>query len=115
VTTTPSGPVLPIPTSATGVTVVTTCGLVSLAGFAVGVLAVMLAVLVRLTAATGAVTVTVTLLLALGATVPIVQFTVPEVLTPPPPAFTNDVPAGKVSLATTLLAVPGPALVMVMV
>jgi hypothetical protein len=103
-------PVLPIVTSATGVTVVITGAvtLFVLLGSPVG----------ELTAATlvseplaGAVTVTVTLLTWPFANVPKVQFTTPLLLTPPPVAETKVTPRGNVSVTTTLPALDGPKFV----
>jgi hypothetical protein len=103
-------PVLPIVTSATGVTVVITGAvtLFVLLGSPVG----------ELTAATlvseplaGAVTVTVTLLTWPFANVPKVQFTTPLLLAPPPLALTNVTPSGNVSVTVTLLALDGPKFV----
>jgi hypothetical protein len=105
-----AGPVLPIPTSATGVTVVMT-GVVTLfvlLGSPVGELTV--ATLVREPLA-GAITATVRLLTWPLASVPNVQFTTPPVFTPPPLALTNVTPNGNVSVTVTLLALDGPKFV----
>ena len=102
--------VLPKPTSATGVTVVTT-GAVTLFvefGSPVGVLT--LATLVNEPLA-GAVTVTVTLLTWPFASVPRLQLTTPLLFTPPPVALTNVTVAGRVSVTTTPLALEGPKFV----
>jgi hypothetical protein len=105
-----AAPVLPKPTSATGVTVVMTGAvtLFVLFGSTVGVLT--LAVFVSVPLA-GAVTVTVTLLTWPLASVPNVQFTTPLLLAPPPLALTNVTPNGSVSVTTTLLALEGPKFV----
>jgi hypothetical protein len=102
--------VLPIPTSATGVTVVMT-GTVTLFvefGSTIG----------ELTAATlvseplaGAVTVTVMLLTWPLAKAPKLQLTTPLLLAPPPLALTNVTVAGNVSVTVTLLALDGPKFV----
>ena len=105
-----AGPVLPKPTSATGVTVVMT-GAVTLFvefGSTVGELA--LAVFVSVPLA-GAVTVTVILLTWPLANVPKLQLTTPLVLTPPPVALTKLTPNGNVSVTVTLLALEGPKFV----
>jgi hypothetical protein len=103
-------PVLPIPTSATGVTVVMTgtVTLFVLFGSPVGVLT--LAVFVSVPLA-GAVTVTVTLLTWPLVKTPRLQFTTPLVLIPLPLADTNVTVAGSVSVTTTLLALDGPKFV----
>jgi hypothetical protein len=103
-------PVLPRPTSATGVTVVMTGGvtLFVLFGSPVGVLT--LAVLVSEPLA-GAVTVTVTLLTWPLVNVPKLQFTTPLLLAPPPLADTKVTAAGNVSVTVTLLALDGPKFV----
>jgi hypothetical protein len=105
-----AGPVLPIPTSATGVTVVMT-GAVTLfveLGSPIGELT--LAVLVNEPLA-GAVTVTVILLTWPLVNVPNVQLTTPLVFTPPPEALTKLTPNGNVSVTVTLLALDGPKFV----
>jgi hypothetical protein len=105
-----AGPVLPRPTSATGVTVVMT-GAVTLfveLGSPVGELT--LAVLVSEPLA-GAVTVTVMLLTWPLARVPRLQLTTPLLLAPPPLALTNVTVGGNVSVTVTLLAVEGPKFV----
>ena len=102
-----AGPVLPIPTSATGVTVVMT-GTVTLFvefGSPVGERAV--AVLVSEPEA-GTVTVTVRLLTWPPVNVPRLQFTTPLLFTPPPVVLTNVTPNGNVSVTVTLLALDGP-------
>ena len=103
-------PVLPIPTSATGVTVVITgrVTLLVLLGSPVGVLTLAMFVNVPLA---GAVTVTVTLLTWPLASVPRLQLTTPLLFTPPPVALTNVTVAGKVSVTTTPLALEGPKFV----
>jgi hypothetical protein len=105
-----AAPVLPRPTSATGVTVVMTGAvtLFVLLGSTVGELA--LAVFVSVPLA-GAVTVTVTLLIWPLVKVPNVQLTTPLLLAPPPVALTKLTPAGNVSVTTTLLALDGPKFV----
>jgi hypothetical protein len=105
-----AGPVLPIATSATGVTVVMTGAvtLLVLLGSPVGELT--LAVFVNEPLA-GTVTVTVTLLTWPLANVPRLQFTTPLVLTPPPEALTKLTPNGRVSVTTTLPALDGPKFV----
>jgi hypothetical protein len=102
--------VLPMPTSATGVTLVTTGGvmLLVLLGSSVGELT--LATFVSEPLA-GAVTVTITLLTWPFAKVPKVQFTTPLLLAPPPLALTKLTPAGNVSVTVTLLALDGPKFV----
>jgi hypothetical protein len=105
-----TAPVLPIPTSATGVTVVMT-GAVTLfveLGSPIGELT--LAVLVNEPLA-GAVTVTVRLLTWPLANVPKLQFTTPLLLAPPPLADTKVTVAGNVSVTVTLLALEGPKFV----
>jgi hypothetical protein len=101
---------LPIVTSATGVTVVTTGGVMLFVelGSPVGELA--LAVFVSVPEA-GAVTVTVTLLTWPLAKVPKLQLTTPLLLAPPPLALTKLTPKGSVSVTTTLLALDGPKFV----
>jgi hypothetical protein len=101
--------VLPIPTSATGVTVVMTGAVTLLVLFgSPGELT--LAVLVSVPLA-GAVTVTVMLLTWPLANVPKLQLTTPLLLAPPPVAETKVTPSGNVSVTTTLLAVEGPKFV----
>ena len=105
-----AGPVLPRPTSATGVTVVMT-GKVTLfarLGSPVGVLT--LATLLNEPLA-GAVTVTVTLEVWPLVNVPRLQFTIPLLLTPPPVALTKVTLTGRLSVTTTPLALEGPKLV----
>jgi hypothetical protein len=105
-----AGPVLPIATSATGVTVVMTGAvtLLVLLGSPVGELT--LAKLVSEPLA-GAVTVTVRLLTWPLANVPKLQFTTPLVFNPPPVALTKLTPNGRVSVTTTPLALDGPKFV----
>ena len=105
-----AGPVLPRPTSATGVTVVMTGAvtLFVLFGSPVGVLT--LAVLVSEPLA-GAVTVTVTLLTWPLVKTPRFQLTTPLVFNPPPVALTKLTPNGNVSVTVTLLALEGPKFV----
>jgi hypothetical protein len=105
-----AGPVLPRPTSATGVTVVMT-GTVTLfveLGSPVGELTAATLVSVPLA---GTVTVTVRLLTWPLANVPKLQLTTPLVLTPPPVALTNVTLAGRVSVTITLPALDGPKFV----
>jgi hypothetical protein len=103
-------PVLPRPTSATGVTVVMTgtVTLFVLLGSPVGELALTVFVSVPLA---GAVTVTVRLLTWPLVSVPKLQLTTPLVFTPPPVALTNVTPKGSVSVTTTPLALDGPKFV----
>jgi hypothetical protein len=99
-----------MPTSATGVTVVMT-GTVTLfveLGSPVGELTLAKLVNVPLT---GAVTVTVILLIWPLAKVPRFQLTTPLVLIPLPLADTKVTVAGNVSVTTTLLALDGPKFV----
>jgi hypothetical protein len=103
-------PVLPIATSATGVTVVMTGGVMLFVEFGSPVGELTAATLVSVPLA-GAVTVTVTLLTWPLAKVPKVQFTTPLVLIPLPLALTNVTPSGNVSVTTTLLALDGPKFV----
>jgi hypothetical protein len=105
-----AGPVLPIATSATRVTVVMTGAvtLFVLFGSPVGVLT--LAVFVNEPLA-GAVTVTVRLLTWPLANVPRLQLTTPLVFNPPPVALTKLTPNGNVSVTVTLLALEGPKFV----
>jgi hypothetical protein len=105
-----AGPVLPIATSATGVTVVMTGAvtLLVLLGSPVGVLT--LAVFVNEPLA-GAVTVTVTLLTWPLVSAPRLQLTTPLLLAPPPVAETKVTPSGNVSVTVTLLALEGPKFV----
>ena len=106
--------VLPMATSATGVTVVMTGGVTLFVklGSAVGVLT--LATFVRLPEA-GAVTVKVTFVIWPLARVPKVQMTTPLLFKPPPVSLTKVSLAGKASVTTTLLALEGPKLVTEMV
>jgi hypothetical protein len=103
-------PVLPRPTSATGVTVVMTGTVTLFVEFGSTVGELTLAVFVSVPEA-GAVTVTVTLLTWPLAKVPNVQLTTPLLLAPPPLALTNVTPNGNVSVTTTLLALDGPKFV----
>jgi hypothetical protein len=105
-----AGPVLPIPTSATGVTVVMTGAVTLFVEFGSTVGELTLAVFVSVPLA-GAVTVTVTLLTWPLVNVPKLQFTTPLLLAPPPVALTNVTPSGNVSVTTTLLALEGPKFV----
>jgi hypothetical protein len=101
---------LPIPTLATGVTVVMTGGVTLFVLFGSPVGELTLAVLVSVPLA-GTVTVTLTLLTWPLASVPNVQFTTPLLLTPPPLADTKITAAGNVSVTVTLLALEGPKFV----
>jgi hypothetical protein len=103
-------PVLPRPTSATGVTVVMTGAVTLFVLFGSPVGELTLAVLVREPLA-GAVTVTLTLLTWPLANVPRLQLTTPLLLAPPPVAETKVTVAGNVSVTVTLLAVEGPKFV----
>jgi hypothetical protein len=105
-----AGPVLPIATSATRVTVVMTGAVTLFVLFGSPVGELTLAKLVSEPLA-GAVTVTVRLLTWPLANVPKLQLTTPLVLTPPPVALTNVTLAGRVSVTTTLLALEGPKFV----
>ena len=107
-------PVLPMATSATGVTVVTTGGVMLLVrlGSPVGVLT--LATFVRLPEA-GAVTVKFTFVIWPLVRVPRVQLTTPLLFKPPPVVLTKVTVAGRLSVTTTLLALEGPKLVTEMV
>src|SRR5208282_5821863 len=109
-----AGPLLPIPTSATAVTVVMTGTLVLFVrlGSPVGELAVAMLVSEPLA---GAVTVTVTLLIWPLIRLPRFHVTVPELFTPPPEALTKLTPAGRLSVTTTPLALEGPKLVTLIV
>ena len=108
------GPVLPMATSATGVTVVMTGGVMLLVrlGSPVGVLT--LATFVRLPEA-GAVMVRVTFVVWPVVRVPTFQLTIPLLFKPPPVALTKVTVAGRLSVTTTLLALEGPKLVTDMV
>jgi hypothetical protein len=105
-----AGPVLPRPTSATGVTVVMTGAVTLFVLFGSPVGEFTLAALVSEPLA-GAVTVTVTLLTWPLVNVPRLQFTTPLVLAPPPVALTNVTLAGRLSVTTTLPALDGPKFV----
>ena len=106
--------VLPRPTSATAAIVVTTGGVTLSSTFVSLVGELTRATFVKLPLA-GAVTVTVTLLVAPLARLPKVHVTTPELFTPPAVALTNVTVAGKVSVTVTLLAVEGPKFVTEMV
>lgn len=106
----PDGALLPMATSANGVTVVTTDGVVLLTKFVSKVEEFTLAEFEMVPLA-GAVTIIVTFVVLFAAKVPSVQFTVPEIKVPPPLAVTKRTFVGNVSLATTLLAVDGPEFV----
>src|SRR5208282_5015472 len=109
-----AGPLLPIPTSATAVTVVMTGTLVLFVrlGSPVGELAVAMLVSDPLA---GAVTVTVTLLIWPLVNVPRLQLTTPPLLIPLPLAPTKLTLAGNASVTTTPLALEGPKLVTLIV
>ena len=106
--------VLPSPMSATGVTVVTTGGVILFVLFGSPVGEVTLAMLVSEPLA-GAVTVTLKLVTCPLARLPKVQVTTPTILMPPPLADTKVTPAGKVSVTVTLLALDGPKFVTLIV
>ena len=99
-----------MPTSATGVTVVITGGVILLVELGSPVGEATVAVLVSEPLA-GAVTVKVILLTGPLARVPKVQLTTPLLFNPPPVALTNVTLAGNVSVTTTLLALDGPKFV----
>ncbi len=107
-------PVLPIARSATGVTEVTTGGVVLFTKLVSAVEAVTLAVL-EIVPFAGAITVKVKFVTALTGRVANDQFTVPALVTPPALALENITLVGSTSLATILLAVEGPPLVTTMV
>jgi hypothetical protein len=107
---TDAGPVLPRPTSATGVTVVMTGTVTLFVEFGSPVGELTLAVFVSVPEA-GAVTVTVTLLTWPLVNVPRLQLTTPLVLIPLPLADTKVTVAGNVSVTTTPLALDGPKFV----
>jgi hypothetical protein len=109
-----AGPVLPRPTSATGVTVVPPGELVLLPEFGSAVIEVTVALFVT-TPLAGALTVIVTFVVLPLVRVPKVQLATPALVVPPPLALTNTTFVGNTSLATTLLAVEGPAFVTVIV
>ena len=102
------------PTSATGVTLVPTGRLVLLVEFGSPVGELTLAVFVIVPLA-GAVTVNVRFVVEPEASVPKVQLAIPAFVVPPPLALTNTTLVGNTSLATTLLAVDGPAFVTMIV
>jgi hypothetical protein len=99
-----------MPTSATGVTVVMTGGVMLFVEFGSPVGELTAATLVSEPLA-GAVTVTVRLLTWPLVKVPRLQLTTPLVLAPPPLALTNVTPSGNVSVTVTLLALDGPKFV----
>jgi len=105
-----AGADLPRPTSATGITVVLTGGVTLFVRFGSLVGEDTPAVLFSVPLV-GAVTVTVTLLMAPSASVPKDQLITPLLFTPLPLADTNVTPAGNVSVTTTLLADDGPKFV----
>ena len=107
-------PVLPMATSATGVTVVTTGGVRLFVRLGSPVGAFTVATFVRLPEA-GAVTVTVTLLVWPLVKMPRVQLTIPLLFKPPPVALTKVTVAGRLSVTTTPPALEGPKLVTDMV
>ena len=101
---------LPAPMLAIGVTVVVTGGVTLLVEMGSTVGELTLAVFVNEPFA-GAVTVTVTLLIAPFVRLPKFHDTMPELFTPPPVALTNVTVVGNVSVTVTLLAVEGPKFV----
>ena len=101
---------MPMPTSATGVTVVMTGGVRLFVGLGSSVGELTVATLVNEPLA-GAVTVTVTLLTWPLAKVPKLQLTTPALLIPLPLALTNVTLAGRLSVTTTPLALDGPKFV----
>src|SRR5437773_833667 len=103
-----------MPTSATGVTLVTTGGVTLLVEFKSLVVELMLAMLVSEPLA-GAVTRMVRLLTWPLAKSPRLQFTSPLLFAPLPLALTKATDAGRVSVTTTMLAMDGPKLVTEMV
>src|SRR5579859_3078015 len=105
---------LPIATSATGVTVVTTGGVTLFVRFGspVGVPTVAMLVSVPLA---GAVTVSVTLLTAPLARLPKFQVMAPALFVALPLALTKLAPVGRASVTVTLLAVDGPKFVTLIV
>src|SRR5450432_3087137 len=103
-------PVLPIPTSATGVTLVMTGNVTLFVKFVSPVGVLTFATLVNDPEA-GAVTVTVRLLIWPLVRLPRLQFTTPPLFTPPPEALTNITFTGRLSVTTTLLAADGPKFV----
>src|SRR4051812_18104061 len=104
------GATLPMPTSATGVTLVITGGVTLLVEFESIAGELTLAMLVSDPLA-GAVTTTVRLLTWPLAKFPKLQFTTPLLFTPLPLALTKLTVAGRVSVTTTLPAMEGPKLV----
>src|SRR4051812_29352309 len=96
--------------SATGVTLVTTGGLVLLPGVGSPVGELTRAMFVSEPPA-GAVTVNVRLLTWPTVKLPTAQLTIPLLLTPLPEALTKVAPAGTASVTTTPLALEGPKLV----
>jgi hypothetical protein len=108
------GPLPVTATSATGVTVVPTGELVLLPEFGSAVVEVTVAIFVT-TPLAGALTVIVTFVALPLARVPKTQLATPALVVPPPLALTNTTFVGNTSLATTLLAVEGPAFVTVIV
>src|SRR5208282_551890 len=102
-----------MPTSATGVTVVMTGGVILLVRLGSAVVELAVAMLVSEPLA-GAVTVTVTLLTWPLVNVLKVQLTTPLLFKPPPLALTKVTLAGRLSVTTTLPAVDGPKFVTLM-
>src|SRR5208282_2608477 len=102
-----------MPTSATGVTVVMTGGVILLVRLGSAVVELAVAMLVS-EPLVGAFTVKVRLLTAPLANVFKLQLTTPLLLTPPPLALTKITLAGKASVTTTLPAVEGPKFVTLM-
>ena len=111
-----TGALLLTATSATGVTLLNTGGLVLFVklGSLTGLPTV--AVLERLAPSAGAVTVRIRFVLEPGARFPMLfQRTCPPLSTPPAVAPTKVTPAGKLSVTDKLVAVDGPALATVIV
>ena len=107
---TEAGPIFPTAKFATGVTVVVTGGVTLFVGVGSGVGEPTLAKFVNVPLA-GGVTVTVTLLTWLLASVPKFHVTTPELFAPPPVALIKFTPLGNASVTVTLLAVDGPKFV----
>ena len=109
-----AGPIFPTAKFATGVTVVVTGGVTLFVGVGSGVGEPVVAKFVNVPLA-GGVTVTVTLLTWLLASVPKFQITLLPFIVPPPVVPTNVTPIGNASVTVTLLALDGPKFVTVMV
>src|SRR5579871_4095889 len=95
-------------TSATGVTVVMTGGLVLFNRFVSPVGELTLARFVKVAPLAGAVTVTVRLVACNAVSAPRFQNTLPLLLVPLELALTNVTPTGNVSVTTKVLALDGP-------